>query len=96
MRVTKWNILEGLKTQEAIVEFVIAACETPDDKDDISSSIAVAMEAIKLYGIKMATDEEMASLAEDAAAIKNGTPITREVPLTVLKDGGTNDVRESA
>lgn len=80
MKVTKWNTLEGLNTQDGIIELLSDAFKTPKDKNYIRYAIAIAMEAIKLYGIKMATDEEAASLAEDAAAIKSGIPITYEVP----------------
>lgn len=86
MEITKWNILEGLNTQDGIISLLSDAFKTPKDKNYIRYAIAVAMEAIKVYGIKMTTDEEAASLAQDAAAIKSGTPIRY----------GTKNARESA
>lgn len=86
MEVTKWNVLDGLNTKEAVFALLQDAYKTPKDTKYIYHAIAVAMEAIKVYGIKMTTDEEAASLAEDAAAIKSGTPIRY----------GTKNARESA
>lgn len=92
MVVEKWNILEDMNTAEDVVEFLLAACETPNDRDHIKSAIAIAMEAIKVYGIKMATDEEAASLAEDAAAIRSGKTITRDILIKRNDDGTMADV----
>lgn len=70
MLVTKWNVLEGMDSAEDIVAFLAAAYETPHDTAHIRSSIAIAMEAIKLYNIQMITREEATLLEQDAAAIK--------------------------
>lgn len=93
---TKWNAIKWLDNKESIFTFLQDAFETPDDREYVYSAIATVVQAVNTYDLHLTSTEDETSLAEDAAAVKNGTPITREMPLTVLKDGGANDVRESA
>lgn len=73
MKFTKWNVLERMNSVDAVVEFLIAACKTPDDKDHIRSALAVAMQAVKTYGLQIATKEEADDLSRNDALIKQGT-----------------------
>lgn len=73
MKFTKWNVLERMNSVDAVVEFLIAACETPDDKEHIRSALAIAMQAVKTYNLQIATQEEADDLAENDALIKRGT-----------------------
>lgn len=76
MKLIKWNVLYGLDNKEAIFEFLRDAYKTPKDKDYIYHAIAVITEAIKVYNIQITDPEDAASLAEDAASIRSGIPIT--------------------
>lgn len=73
MKFTKWNVLEGMDSVDAVVDFVIDACETPDDKNYIRHALAVAMQAVKTYNLQIATKEEADDLARNDELIKQGT-----------------------
>lgn len=77
---TKWNVFDGMDTKEAVAAFLTAACETPEDKEHICRAIAVAVEAIKTYNIKMVTDAEQQSLHEDALSVKQSCAQEEAVP----------------
>lgn len=53
MKITKWDLIEELATEDDIINYLSVAFEDLSDKEYIRHALAAAMEAIRVHGLSL-------------------------------------------
>lgn len=75
----EWNVLDGLDSEEAVIGFLAAAFETPNDKEHIKDALAIAIKAIDVYGLNIKPSAPLSAPHTSSPADTSLQALTRAV-----------------
>lgn len=65
MKIEDWDILDGLKTEDDIIDYLATAFEEPADKEYIRHALETAVKAANALGICNSSEKEtVAAMAQ--------------------------------